>query len=153
MVIILLTAALFTADYLVKQYVNHNVKENCKAKAVDAKGYVAVQRIYNEGAAMGILKNHKGGLKAVTIVAIVLFLISIYQNRADIDMCGKLGYGLVLGGALNNTYERMAKGRVTDYVSFPKLPGRIKNIVFNLSDFFVMIGAVLVVIAQIRKEL
>ena len=153
MVIVLLTAALFTVDYLVKRYVNHNVKENEPAEALDEKGYIAVQRIYNEGAAMGFLRNHKSGLNVITIVAIVLFLLSIPKNYAHTGWCGKLGYAMVLGGAFNNAYERLLHGRVTDYVSFPKLPGKIKNIVFNLSDFFVMIGAVLVAVAQIKREL
>ena len=52
MVVVLLTVALFTVDYLVKRYVNHHVNENAKASTLDKKGYISVERIHNEGDAI-----------------------------------------------------------------------------------------------------
>ena len=54
----------------------------------------------------------------------------------------------LLGGAYSNTYDRVKKGFVTDYLNFPKMPGKIKNIVFNISDFCIMVGCGLILLKQ-----
>ena len=56
----------------------------------------------------------------------------------------KAGYTFLLGGALSNLYDRCRKGYVTDYIRFHSPWKRLNELVFNLSDFFIMAGAVLV---------
>ena len=47
----------------------------------------------------------------------------------------KTGLSLILGGAYSNTYDRLFRKYVVDYVSFEVRNPRLRNIVFNLSDF------------------
>ena len=54
-----------------------------------------------------------------------------------------LGAGLVLGGGLSNLHERIQYGRVYDYVQFPKAPKPFRRYIFNLADFSIFVGAVL----------
>lgn len=56
-----------------------------------------------------------------------------------------LGYSLILGGALSNTYERVFKGYVTDYI-------RIGNTVYNISDFMIFAGALLLIIQNLKEK-
>lgn len=60
----------------------------------------------------------------------------------------KTGYTFLLGGALSNLYDRCRKGYVTDYIRFHSPWKRLNELVFNLSDFFIMAGAVLVWIGR-----
>ncbi len=57
----------------------------------------------------------------------------------------KTGLALILGGAYSNTCDRLRRKYVVDYVTFPK----ISTIVFNLSDFGIIIGAVLLVVSEL----
>lgn len=63
----------------------------------------------------------------------------------------KTGLSLILGGAYSNTYDRLFRKYVVDYVSFEVRNPRLRNIVFNLSDFGIMIGSCLLVISQMRE--
>lgn len=54
-----------------------------------------------------------------------------------------LGAGLLLGGGGSNAWERLRHGAVYDYVRFPKAPGRLKRYVFNLADFAIFAGSLL----------
>ena len=51
----------------------------------------------------------------------------------------------MLGGAYSNTYDRLVRKYVVDYVSF-RVPGRLKKVIFNIGDFCIMIGALLCVL-------
>lgn len=82
---------------------------------------------------------------ALTLAVTVLFLVtfSFHGNRLL-----KSGLALLLGGAYSNTYDRMRRHYVVDYVSFPVKNKAIRNIVFNISDFCIMIGALMMVLGS-----
>ena len=61
----------------------------------------------------------------------------------------KWGLTLLLGGAYSNTYDRLARKYVVDYVSFNG-PFRLRNVMFNIGDFCIMIGALISVIGYSR---
>ena len=61
-----------------------------------------------------------------------------------------LGMGLILGGGLSNLYERVRHGRVYDYVQFPKAPKPLRRYVFNLADFAILSGCILLLCGKER---
>lgn len=76
----------------------------------------------------------------ITVVLGILFICTLtLKGRRAL----KFGLGILLGGAFSNTYDRMSKGYVVDYLNFPKAPGAIKNVIFNISDFAIIIGALI----------
>ena len=82
---------------------------------------------------------------ALTLGLTVLFVLtfSCKGSRAL-----KAGLAFLLGGAYSNTYDRLVRKYVVDYVSFPVKNARIRQIVFNLSDFCIMIGAFLMMLGS-----
>ena len=60
----------------------------------------------------------------------------------------KTGLALLLGGALSNTYDRLKRKYVVDYFSFGVKWKRLRNIVFNISDFCILAGTLLTVLGQ-----
>lgn len=150
MIIILGIAVLFLGDWIVKRYMDENLDENQEYNLV--RNHVKLHKFYNQGAAMGMLRDKPDILNVVTIAVIAFFMVTLFPVLKRGMRLEKTGYMLVLGGALNNGYERLFKKKVTDYISFPKLPGRLKHIVFNLSDFFIMIGGLLLIVVEYRKD-
>lgn len=53
----------------------------------------------------------------------------------------KWGLTLLLGGAFSNTYDRLVRKYVVDYVSFNVPLKGLKKVIFNIGDFCILIGA------------
>ena len=53
---------------------------------------------------------------------------------------------LLLGGAFSNTYDRLKRKYVVDYFSFGVKWEPLRAIVFNISDFCILIGALIIAI-------
>ena len=150
MVVIIGIIVLFIGDLLIKRWARKRLGDESITKA---DGNVRFNLLYNEGAAMGKLSSHKKVLNAVTVAVLgVLIFAAPDYIKKNANVAEKLGYTIATAGAFNNSYERLFKGKVTDYISFPKLPGKLKEIVFNISDFFIMIGAVLMFVGSLTKK-
>ena len=142
MLVIIGIILLFIADILIKRWAGNALKDGNSITLLN--GNLRFNLLYNEGAAMGILGTRKRILNVVTVTAVLLIAILIPDYIKKGSLLEKLGITVAAAGAFNNSYERIVKKKVTDYISFPKLAfKKIKDIVFNLSDFLIMIGAVI----------
>ena len=54
----------------------------------------------------------------------------------------KLGGTLIVAGGASNVYDRIKRKYVVDYIYWKKL----KSIIFNLSDVFIFLGTIIVMI-------
>ncbi len=143
----LLAVAVFVLDLLIKNHVERTRVEGQEESACG--GRILVRRYHNKGAFLNA-GEHKRELVtvlslALTLGATVLFLAT-FTFRGNRML--KIGLALLLGGGYSNTYDRMVRKYVVDYVSFPVKNTKIRNIVFNISDFCIMIGALLMVIGS-----
>ncbi len=75
----------------------------------------------------------------------VLFVVSLTKAGSSTL---KWGLTMLLGGAYSNTYDRLRRKYVVDYVSFQVPVKKLRQVVFNIGDFCIMAGAALVVIAS-----
>lgn len=96
------------------------------------RGWVRLKALWNEGAAFGLSIGPK-----VVIAASVGLLASLWTQRKQ----KPVSTGLILGGGISNLWERLHQGKVYDYVQFPKAPGKLKQYVFNLADFAIILGS------------
>jgi signal peptidase II len=67
-------------------------------------------------------------------------LIVLVLKQKIVNKTQALGFGLVMGGGLNNALDRLLTGAVTDYIHLPFLDLPI----FNVSDVVIFIGAMLI---------
>lgn len=95
------------------------------------QGRIHLTALWNHKAAFG-LPIPQRALVAGSAVGMLGLLLHPRASR--------LGIGLILGGGLSNLAERLARGRVYDYLQFPKAPGKLKRYVYNLADFAVFFG-------------
>ena len=98
-----------------------------------AKGGIKLKSLWNEGAAFGL------PVKPSTLIVVSASLLTLLWTRRREH---PVSTGLVLGGGLSNLLERLRQGKVYDYVQFPKAPGKLKQYVFNLADFSILLGGI-----------
>ena len=113
------------------------------------KGKVKVVTYHNKGAFLNL--GDKYPFVVLVLSMIFTFLIGIlfvfslgFKGRGIL----KAGLGLLLGGAFSNTYDRLKKGYVVDYLNFPHAPGKIRQIIFNISDFAIIIGSLMSIFVE-----
>ena len=102
-------------------------------------GRVRLRTLWNRGGGFGLPWRGRP-LALASLAALAAAWGAALGSRRRLP---RLGAGLLLGGGGSNLYERLRHGRVYDYVQFPKLPGRAGRLVFNLADFAILAGALL----------
>lgn len=136
-------ASLFLIDIKTKEYVEEHVEEDDRDRSV-LGGRFFLRKVYNKGFAMN------GFEKYPEIVKQLSFILSLSGLVSYIFLLGKKGrnlekvsMALVVGGALGNTYERLKKGRVTDYLAVGTKNEKIRRVTFNLADVFIALGSLM----------
>lgn len=116
------------------------------------KGRVQLTRLHNHGMMLG-LGRAKKKLPLIISAAATLFVAGalIPSTLRQEYVAPKAGLSLVLGGALGNLLDRARRGYVVDYITFPRA-GRSKNIVYNLSDFCIFGGALLLALHELLHD-
>lgn len=147
MIYIGIVAGIFVLDFVIKRYVDK--KYAAKEKHPKLGGSFYIEKYYNSGAMLNLLENKPGVLKIVqTVLMIVVCIWFYFSLRRNDGQLGKIGTAFLVGGGLNNLFDRYTKGHVVDYVGFGFGPKWFQRIIFNISDFFVFIGGVLVVVGH-----
>lgn len=136
---ILISGLLTLADGCIKRHREEN--DNTYSYMDDR---VEIITYHNKGAFLG-----KGESKPFVVTVISVILTAVLSIVFIISLTTKgtktlrTGLSLILGGAFSNTYDRLKKGYVVDYIVFSKAPGFLKNVVFNISDFAIIIGSLI----------
>lgn len=150
MVWIGIIAGIVLLDGLVKRWAEKHLKEDTVREVVCDR--VILRKLHNPGAACSLGKNHPGLLKKLTAsLWMLLFAGYLWTLKKPGSKMAKLGGAFVLGGGASNVAERLTKGYVTDYFSLNVKWKKLRNLVFNLSDYFILIGAVLAVLGCRKK--
>lgn len=147
MIYALIAAGIFFLDMGIKNLIEKKIPEG-KTEEI-GNGRLLLRKHHNKGAFLNMGEKKSGFVAllsiALTLAMTVLFLVTFSFRGSRLL---KSGLALLLGGAYSNTYDRMRRHYVVDYVSFPVKNKAIRNIVFNISDFCIMIGAMLMVLGS-----
>ena len=138
-----LIAAIFTGDFFLKNHMEKTLEQG-KTKEI-LKGRILLRKYHNEGACLNIGEKKAGMVAAVSLLLTaalsLVFLFTLTKHgRGGL----KTGLSLLLGGAYSNTYDRLKRKHVVDYFSFNVKWKPLRQIIFNLSDFCILIGALIV---------
>ena len=129
-------------DLYIKKQIEDKKEMNCCEPI--CKGKLLLRRYHNRGAFLNLGEKNPQLVAAISVGMTVLaglFFLSTFSFLGK----GMLRWGLtmLLGGAFSNTYDRLKRKYVVDYVSFPVKWQAFRKIVFNCSDFCIIIGALL----------
>jgi signal peptidase II len=111
-------------------------------------GFFRLTHTENTGAAFSLFADSPSHWKTVLLIsfsAIAMVVVSVLlwrQSRA-LSLTG-VALSLILGGAVGNLWDRVASGRVVDFLLF--YVSKYEWPVFNLADSAIVVGAALLVI-------
>ena len=122
---------LFCLDYYLKTYVSLKFKYSTKSFF---NNFLQIIYIENRGIAFNILESRK---KIIYISNLVLLSYLVYLYFIEIKY--RIPLTLIFTGGMGNLVDRLKRGYVVDYIYFniKKFP------VFNLSDFYIIGGAIM----------
>ncbi len=147
MVYLGIIAGIFVLDFYIKKYIDEKYK--IRKRHALFGNLIYIQKYYNKGAAVNLLEAHPKLLKGIHTLLIVVVSVWFYFSMKKPDgVLEKMGTAFLIGGGLNNLYDRYTKGHVVDYIKFEFGPAWFRRLIFNVSDFFVFIGGILAVLGQ-----
>lgn len=130
-------AAVFAVDQITKNMVVNSMDLYERRHVF---GPLTLFRTTNSGSAFGI---GSGGGALIGILAVVIIVGVLFAGRSQNTWPVRLVQGLIIGGALGNLWDRMARppggflgGHVVDFLRVPHWP------VFNVADMAITCGAV-----------
>ena len=137
-------ALLVVAAIALDQWIKHLVETGLAfQEKVDLVPFLALYRTYNTGIAFSMFSSFGDTGLIVISVAVVAFVLFLATRIAPTRILSRIGFALIVGGALGNLIDRIAYGHVIDYILFHTPVWSFA--VFNLADAFISVGAVLVV--------
>jgi signal peptidase II len=110
-------------------------------------GFFNLVYAVNYGAAWGMLEGFSWLL--VCLALLVLVLIAVFRRELGFQYpINQLCFGLICGGIIGNTADRIFRGHVVDFLDF-RLPG-YQWPTFNIADSAIVAGTLLYIYLQFR---
>ncbi|MCC8161897.1 MAG: signal peptidase II [Lachnospiraceae bacterium] len=138
-----MTLALFQTDLAVKREIEELPAGS--GEQMLPGGFAGITRLHNYGLAGSRWAGHTTGIVRgtglVTAGCVGMLIHHLVTPGQEIRTAG---FAFLTGGALSNFYDRCKRGYVVDYIRFHTPFKRLNRLVFNLADFFIFIGAVLI---------
>lgn len=131
-------SVIFFGDLYMKERVERYIPvKGGESERELAGSLLSIKRHHNRGLALNIGESRQPLVAVLSLVMTALltlvFLVSLGRRGNHLL---RAGLSLLLGGAFSNTYDRLKRKYVVDYIG-------IGTLIFNISDFCIIIGALL----------
>ena len=141
-----IVALIYFLDRLSKIYVIQLDKNNLGLDIFNS-AYLNIVLIWNKGIAFGLLSFNESYLYNIisSIIAIIIIVLVIMSLKSQ----GFRRYSLltIVGGALGNLHDRIFFNAVPDFIDFHI--GNFHWFIFNISDIFITLGVVSMIIVEL----
>lgn len=139
----LLIAALIGVDQLVKWLVETKLAFQTLVEVIP---FLGLYRTWNEGIAFSWLWGLDGRLLIVMTACITLFVIWLARQTKPENWVARLGFSLIIAGAIGNMIDRSIYNHVIDYILFYTQSWSFA--VFNLADAYISVGAGAILLSE-----
>jgi len=118
-------------------------------------GFFDIIHTENRGAAFSLFDDASAEwrtllLALLSLVAVLLIGGFIFLRAQRMDRVSLAGFALILGGAAGNLFDRVAWGRVTDFLDF--YLGGYHWPAFNVADSAIVVGSGLLLLEALRPR-
>ena len=140
---------IFLLDRISKIYVIH-LDKNLPGSEIFSSEFLNIILIWNEGIAFGLFSFDDTKLyNVLTLLILIIILVIVFMINKSVGL-KKLALLMILGGALGNFFDRIIYKAVPDFIDFHI--GNFHWFIFNVSDIFITIGVVLMIIIEITHK-
>jgi signal peptidase II len=143
-----LAAGVIAADQISKAAILATLREG-DGRAVT--NFFSLILTYNTGAAFSFLATASGWqrwlLAGIAITATIVIVVLLRRGGSALY---STGLALILGGALGNLYDRLALGKVVDFLLFHYAGWAYPA--FNVADSAITVGAALIILDSFRRQ-
>ncbi len=140
---------IFLLDRISKIYVI-NLDKKLLGSEIFSSKYLNISLIWNEGIAFGLLSFDQKNLYNLLTIIIILIIFFIFLVTLKSSGFKKLALIMILAGALGNVYDRIIYKAVPDFIDFHV--GNFHWFIFNVSDIFITVGVVLMIILELTYK-
>ena len=150
----IIIAAVVLLDRITKVYLRAHVSTVDVFPVIP--GFFNIIHTENPGAAFGVLAELNTEWRSVLLIGVSLLVMAVIgailfrPSAASQGALLQTGLALVFGGALGNLWDRVAYGRVTDFLQF--FFGSYEFPAFNAADSAITVGAALLFIDMWRNR-
>lgn len=136
----------FLIDIITKQVIVHFLNEGQSVLLI--RNFFSFTYVKNTGVAFSLLEGNIPFIILMTVV-IILVIVSCLKEitKSWLDV---IGYGLILGGAFGNLFDRMVYGYVIDFLDFDVFGYHFP--IFNFADCGIVIGVILLCVVSILES-
>ena len=129
-------------------YTSNILVENLETGLKFDNPVFSLNYVKNTGAAFSILKDSREFLIILAVIALVLLIMYVIKHIKKISLKECFFIALLSGGIAGNLHERIVYGYVRDFfqINLFNFP------VFNISDIFINIGVIALIIFIIVKR-
>ncbi|MBL8576883.1 MAG: signal peptidase II [Mesorhizobium sp.] len=113
---------------------------------VDILPFLALYRTYNTGVAFSMFSSFSDTILIVVSLAVIAFILYLASRSTPEQWLARLGFALIIGGAIGNLIDRVVNGYVIDYIYFHTPVWSFA--VFNIADVFITIGAITILLEE-----
>lgn len=130
----------------VSKYLILDYFENLNEQSITISNYLSLKLIWNDGVAFGLLSFDEKvyyNILTVIIFLIILIISWLFFCSKNIE---KIGYSLIIGGAIGNLTDRLIYQSVVDFIDL-----HVNNyhwFIFNFADIFISFGITLLIINE-----
>jgi signal peptidase II len=117
-------------------------------------GLFRLTHLENTGAAFSLFADSPSPFKTAMLIAFSLAALAVisfllWKDR-NIFNASTVALSLILGGAVGNLWDRLASGKVTDFLDF--YAGAHHWPPFNVADSAIVVGALLLLLRMLHKD-
>lgn len=147
-VMLVLFAALLGTDIMIKNWVEEELDPGEEREFPGDK--IVIRKVYNRGFLLNLFDEYPAAVKGMSLLAgagvLVWDCLTLAKKR---NYIGKLGMAFVSAGAASNLFDRLAKGKVVDYIGLRTEKKSLGRITANLGDIYLVIGSILVMTGEV----
>lgn len=147
LILLILIVLIVAADQLTKWLAVIYLKNAMPAEVIP--GILRFTYLENDGAAFGMLDNHRWIFMVLSTLAIAALLIFLWRWPPRSLLC-RISIAFLIGGGIGNMIDRCLLGYVIDFIDFCAFP-EIWKYIFNVADAFVTVGTGMLMFYLIRE--